>query len=197
MTDVRSEDVKGDRVTSGGTPRAGAGWAWILAYGILSAVLGVFAFLAPFSATLAATLVVGAFLTATGVMAVVAGAVGRDHHHRLYKLLLGVLSIVVGLVMAFRPLTGAFSLTLLLAAWLGARGVMEIVWGARHERHRWSMIALGVVNLLLAGFIVATVPLSALTLPGYVLGISLLFGGVLAIASGLAHKKGAPAFSLT
>ena len=192
MTDVRSEQV-----TSGGVPRVGAGWAWILAYGALSAVLGVLAFLAPFSATLTATLVVGAFLVATGVMALVAGAVGRDHQHRLYKVLLGVLSIIVGLVMAFRPVTGAFSLTLLLAAWLGARGVMEIVWGARHSRHRWSMIALGVVNLLLAGFIVATVPLSALTLPGYVLGISLLFGGVLAIASGLAHKKGAPAFSLT
>ncbi len=58
------------------------------------------------------------------------------------------------------------------------------------------MIALGVLNLLLAGFIVATVPASALTLPGYVLGISLLFGGVTAITAGLAHRKGAPAFSL-
>jgi uncharacterized membrane protein HdeD (DUF308 family) len=191
MTDVRQEDM-----TSGGTPRAGAGWAWILAYGVLSAVLGVFAFLAPFPATLAATLVVGAFLFATGVMALAAGVIGRDHHHRLYKVLLGVLSIIVGLVMAFRPLTGAFSLTLLLAAWLGARGVMEIIWGARHERHRWSMIAMGVLNLLLASFIVATVPFSALTLPGFVLGTSLLFGGVMAIAAGLAHKKGAPAFSL-
>lgn len=191
MTDMRHDDV-----TSGGTPRAGAGWAWILAYGVLSAVLGVLAFLAPFSATLAATLVVGAFLTATGVMALAAGVIGRDHHHRLYKVLLGVLSIAVGLVMAFRPLTGAFSLTLLLAAWLGARGVMEIVWGARHRRHRVAMIAMGVLNLLLAGFIVATVPLSALTLPGYVLGISLLFGGIMAIAAGLAHKKGAPAFSV-
>lgn len=82
--------------TSGGIPRPGAGWAWILGYGVLSAVLGVFAFLAPFSATLAATLVVGAFLTATGVMALAAGLIGRGHHHRPYKVLLGVLSIAVG-----------------------------------------------------------------------------------------------------
>ncbi|WP_375402408.1 HdeD family acid-resistance protein [uncultured Sphingomonas sp.] len=122
MTDRRGDDPISDRA-----PRAGAGWAWILAYGVLSAALGVFAFLSPFSATLAATLVVGALLVATGVMALAAGVIGHDHHHRPYKLLLGVLSIVVGLVMAFRPVTGAFSLTLLMAAWLIARGVMEIV----------------------------------------------------------------------
>ena len=191
MTDMRHDDV-----TSGGTPRAGAGWGWILAYGIVSAVLGLLAFLAPLSATLAATLAVGAFLVATGVMALVAGVTGRDHQHRGYKIALGVLSIVAGLIMAFRPATGAFSITLLLAAWLFVRGVMEIGWGARHKRHRFMMIALGVLNILLAIFIVATVPLSALTLPGYVLGLSLLFGGAAAIASGLAHRKGAPPFAI-
>ena len=58
------------------------------------------------------------------------------------------------------------------------------------------MIALGVVNILLAVIVLATLPWSALTLPGYVLGISFLFGGVMSVASALAHKKGAPAFSV-
>lgn len=189
MTDVRSEDV-----TAGGTPRAGAGWGWILAYGIVSAVLGVFAFLAPFSATLAATWVVGAFLTAVGVMALIAASTARAHQHRGYKLLLGVLSIAAGLLTVFQPFSGALSITLLLAAWLFVRGAAEVAWGVRHKRHRVAMLLLGALNLLLAIFILATVPLSALTLPGYVLGLSLLFGGVTAIASGLAHRKGAAAF---
>jgi uncharacterized membrane protein HdeD (DUF308 family) len=192
MTDVRSEGV-----TTGGTPRAGAGWGWILAYGIVSAVLGVLAFLSPFSATLAATLVVGAFLTATGIMALAAGLFGRGHHHRGYKMALGVLSIVAGLLTAFRPFAGALSITLLLAAWLFMRGAMEIGWGVRHQRHRFMMLALGVLNVLLAIFILATVPLSAFTVPGYVLGVSLLIGGATAIASGLAHRKGASAFALS
>lgn len=192
MTDVRSEDM-----TSGGTPRAGAGWAWILTYGVVSAVLGLVAFLSPFSATFAATVVVGAFLMAVGVMALIAGATARTHQHRGYKLVLGVLSIVAGLLAAFQPFSAALSLTLLVAAWLFVRGAVEIFWGARHKRHRVAMIALGVLNVLLAIFILATVPVSALTLPGYVLGLSLLFGGATAIASGLAHKRGAPAFSLS
>jgi len=50
---------------------------------------------------------------------------------------------------------------------------------------------------VLAVIVLATLPWSALTLPGYVLGISFLFGGVTSVASALAHKKGAPAFSVT
>lgn len=192
MTDVRDEDV-----TPGGTPRAGAGWAWILAYGVVSALLGLLAFLSPFPATVAATLVVGAYLTALGVMALVAGFTAREHEHRGYKLLLGALSIAAGLLTALRPASGALSITILVAAWLFMRGVAEIGWGARRGRRRAGMIALGVLNILLAILILATVPFSALTLPGYVLGLSLLFGGALAIASGLAHRKGAPAFSLS
>lgn len=191
MSDVRSEEV-----TQGGTPRAGAGWGWILAYGVVSAVLGVIAFLSPFAATVAATVAVGAYLTAVGVMALIASLTARGHEHRGYRLALGIFSILAGLLTAFRPFSGALSITVLIAVWLFLRGVAEIAWGSRHARHRAGMIALGVLNLLLAVFILATVPLSALTLPGYVLGLSLVFGGAMAIASALAHRKSAPAFSL-
>lgn len=187
MTELHSDSVKAT---------AGTGWGWILAYGIASLVLGIFAFVSPLSATFAATSAVGMFLTVTGVMALAAGIAGHDHRHRGYKIALGVISIAAGLLTIFRPFSGALSITLLFAAWLFARGLMEIVWGARHSRQRVAMLALGVLNVLLAIFIVATVPLSALTLPGYVLGLSLVFGGVTGIASGLAHRKGASAVSL-
>ena len=177
--------------------RIGAGWGWILAYGVLSVVLGVVAFAAPFAATLAATLVIGIFFMAAGATSVVAGIVGKGHDGRLYAILFGVLSLFVGGVMAFEPATGALSLTMLVAVWLGVRGVMELAFGVRMRRGKAMMIVLGIVNLVLAGFVLATLPWSALTLPGYVLGISFLFGGVTSVASALAHKKGAPAFSVT
>jgi uncharacterized membrane protein HdeD (DUF308 family) len=175
---------------------AGQGWGWILAYGILSAAFGLFAFLAPFSATLAATIGAGAMLVVIGIGSLVSGFAGRGHEGRGYAIVLGLLTLAVGLVTAFRPLTGAISLTLLIAAWLGARGVLELVLGFRYRSRRGWMLALGVLNLLLAGLIVWTVPYSALTLPGYVLGLSLLFGGVTAIGSALHHRKGASAFAL-
>ncbi len=177
-------------------PAAGAGWGWILAYGVLSVVLGVLAFLNPFAATYAATLVIGAFFIAAGLVSIAAGFAGKGHEGRGYAIGFGLLSLVVGLLMAFNPVSGALSLTLMVAVWLGVRGAMEIALGARFRRGRGVMIALGVVNLLLAIYVLWALPWAALTLPGYILGISFVFGGVASVASALNHKKGAAAFAV-
>ncbi|MBI0474784.1 HdeD family acid-resistance protein [Sphingomonas sp. MA1305] len=177
------------------TGSAGAGWGWILAYGVVSALLGLAAFAWPFAATLAATLVIGAFFIAAGIVSIGAGIFGKGHEGRGYAIGFGLLSLIVGLLMAFEPATGAFSLTLMVAIWLGVRGAMEIGLGARFRRGRGLMIALGVINILLAVYVLMTLPWSALTLPGFILGISFLFGGVTSIAAALNHRKGAPAFA--
>jgi uncharacterized membrane protein HdeD (DUF308 family) len=175
--------------------QAGAGWGWILAYGVLSLLLGVLALAWPFSATIAATLVIGWFFTAAGVVSIVAGVTGRGHEGRAYAILFGVVSVAVGLLMAFDPVSGAVSLTLVVAVWLAVRGVLELVLGARYRRHRWMMIALGIINILLAAYVLVMLPWAALALPGFILGISFLFGGVTAVMSALSHKKNAPAFA--
>lgn len=173
---------------------AGNGWAWILAYGAVSLVLGVLAFLNPFAATYAATLVIGAFFIAAGIVSLAAGIIGK-HEGRGYAIGFGLLSLIIGLLMAFDPVSGALSLTLMVGVWLGIRGALEIGLGARFKRGRGLMIALGVVNILLAIYVLATLPWSALTLPGFILGISFVFGGVTSILSALHHKKGAKAFA--
>ena len=187
-------DTMRDPLTPGAT--MGAGWGWIMAYGILSVAIGIAAFAWPFAATYAATLVIGAFLIAAGAVSIVSGIVAHDHHGRGYAIGFGVLSLVIGLVMAFDPIGGAVSLTLLVAIWLGVRGVMELVVGARLRRGRAMMIVLGIVNVLLALYVVATLPFSALTLPGFVLGLSFVFGGITAIAAAATHRKGAHAFAV-
>lgn len=174
----------------------GAGWGWMLAYGILSVVLGATAFLLPYAATFAAVLAIGAFFVASGIVSIGAGIVGRTHEGRGYAIGFGIVSIVIGLILAFETAIGALTLTLLVTIWLAVRGVMEIIWGIRMRRGKAMMVALGVINLLLAGFVFVTLPYSALTLPGFILGLSFLFGGITAIASALAHRKGASAFAV-
>ncbi|MFN3677697.1 MAG: HdeD family acid-resistance protein [Sphingomonas pseudosanguinis] len=176
--------------------RPGAGWGWILAYGVLSALLGLAAFVFPVPATLAATLVVGAFLIASGLVSMGAGIFGKGHEGRGYAIGFGLVTLIIGLIMAFEPATGAISITILVAVWLGLRGALEIGLGAKMRRRRGWMIAMGVLNIILALFVLATLPWSAMTLPGYIVGISFLFGGITAIASALDHKKGASAFSM-
>lgn len=177
-------------------PETGAGWGWILLYGVVSVIVGALAFAWPFAATYAATVVIGAFFLVSGVFTVAAGIMGRGSQARWYAILLGIVSVAAGLVLWFEPLTGALSLTLLVVAWLLVRGVLELVWGFRHRRMRAWMIGLGLLNILIAMFVIATVPWSALTLPGYILGASFLFGGVTGIMAGLDHRKGAAAFAV-
>lgn len=174
----------------------GAGWGWIMAYGIVSVLVGIAAFVWPFAATYAATVVIGASLFVAGVFSIAAGLLGNGHEGRAYAVVFGLLSVIVGAVMVFEPATGALSLTLMVTVWLGVRGILEIVWGLRLRRRRGLMLTLGALNLLLALFILATVPWSALTLPGFILGLSFLFGGVTAIASASDHRKGADAFAM-
>lgn len=177
------------------TPTTGAGWGWIIAYGVLSALLGLAALLLPFPATIAATFVIGIAFTVTGAFSLIAGLRGSGAESRGYSILLGVLSIAAGVIMVARPLTGAISLTIVVAAWLLLRGALEIVLGLRMQRRRWLMLLLGGVNILLALLIISTVPFSALTLPGFVLGVSFLFSGVAAVMAGLDHRAGAAAFT--
>ncbi|WP_174296367.1 HdeD family acid-resistance protein [Sphingomonas bacterium] len=175
---------------------AGAGWGWLMAVGIVSAALGVAALIWPFPATFAATLVVGTLLMTIGITTIAAGALGRGHGRETYLILSGILSFIIGLSIASFPLSGAVTLTVLVAVWLGVRGVLELIAAARRKRARGLMLALGAINVILAVLIFATMPGSALTLPGTLLGISLLLGGFGEIRAASAHRAGAPAFSL-
>jgi uncharacterized membrane protein HdeD (DUF308 family) len=173
-----------------------AGWGWLMAYGVLSIVLGLAAFLEPFVATVAATVVVGVFFLIAGGASIAAGAMGGAREGRAYAILFGLVSLFIGAVMLFDPVSGALSLTLAVAIWLAVRGVMEFLWGVRFARHRGWMIALGVVNVLLALVILATISWTALTLPGYILGISFLFAGLVEVTRASNHRKGAAAFAV-
>src|SRR3546814_1044299 len=74
-----------DTMTRDAAPM-GAGWGWLLAYGLLSLILGVAAFLWPFSATIAATLIIGAFFIAAGIVSIGAGIFGGIREGRGYAI---------------------------------------------------------------------------------------------------------------
>lgn len=157
------------------------GRKWLIAYGVISLVLGILAFVWPFPATIAVTVYIGVALIISGISAIASGIGGTGHESRWYDILFGLLTLIVGVMMIARPMSGAISLTLLVAIWLGVRGALEIYWGIRFPRHRWIMIGMGVLNILLDILILMTIPFTAMTLPGYILGISFVMSGVAAL----------------
>ncbi|WP_294318785.1 DUF308 domain-containing protein [uncultured Sphingomonas sp.] len=164
-----------------------AGWEWTLAYGIVSVLIGILAFTQPFPATLAVTMIVGFFFLAGGIASLIAAFRGRNG--RGYAALFGLLSVIVGGYMILVPVGGALSLTLMMILWLAARGIMELFIGFRFRRLRVAMLLLGALNIVLAILLYTTVPWSALTLPGYILGASFLFGGIVAIMGALSDRR--------
>lgn len=169
-----------------------SGWAWVLAFGIAEIVLAIAAFAWPVSASITASILAGLFVTASGIFALLAASRHRGDR-RMYDLLFGVLSLLVGLYLLLAPASGAISLTVLIAIWLGARGLLELYWGFARVRHgRTWLIAMGLINVLLMVWIVSALPVSGLILPGTVLAISLLIGGIGAIAGALAMRDGHP-----
>jgi len=166
----------------------GIGWGWILAHGIVSLLLGIVAIFLPIPATFAATIVIGAYLIAAGLFSLLAGVFGKGHEGRGYTFIVGLLSLLGGLVMMFQPMVGAISLTLLLALFLIVRGVTDLAWGLRFRRGRGLMIVLGVLNLLFAGYITYSMPVAALALPGILLGFSFLLSGAIWTMFALDHR---------
>lgn len=170
------------------TRATSAGWGWTLAYGIVSVLLGILAFAGPLAATLATTMIVGFCFLASGIASL--NAAYRNANGRGYAILFGLLSILAGGYFFFVPFGGALSLTLMIILWLATRGAMELIIGFRFARSRVPMLLLGALNIVLAILLYTTVPWSALTLPGYVLGASFLFGGIVSILGALAQKRG-------
>ena len=88
------------------------------------------------------------------------------------------------------------SLTLLLAAFLFADGVVTVMLALSHrewETHSWGWLLLnGVLDLGLAVVIFVFLPGVAAWVIGTIIGIDLIFGGISLTAMAMAARRGAP-----
>jgi uncharacterized membrane protein HdeD (DUF308 family) len=106
-----------------------------------------------------------------------------------------VLGIVVGAMLLGSPLTGAFSLTLVLIAFFTVEGAVSIMFALDHRRElsgQWGwMLMSGLIDLVLAVMIFAGLPSTAAWAVGLLVGINMIFGGTALIAMALHARKSA------
>ncbi len=157
-------------------------WSLFLTQGIIIAILGILAVVWPQISTVAVDFYVG-------VLFFLAGAVGLGFmffaptvSSFLWTLLTAALSLLVGIVLLWHPVEGAVSLTLLLIAFFIVEGVFQIVTAIGYrdvfpESWGW-MVASGVIDLILAGLIIAGWPGTASWALGLIVGINLISSGV-------------------
>lgn len=160
--------------------------------GILIMVLGILSIIFPLIASIAIEQVFGAFLLIAGGYAL-ATALGRKDSgitHRIVSALWALLALVTGLLLVFEIAAGMLTLTLLLAAYFAAQGIVTIIAAFRFSgtSTMWVMLLSGVVSLILAGMIFSGFPGTAAWVMGLLFGINLIFTGAFFISMAIALK---------
>jgi uncharacterized membrane protein HdeD (DUF308 family) len=174
-----------------------AHWTLFLIEGIVLVILGLAAIMLPLIATVAIAIVVGWIFLLSGVVGLLSTFRMRSAPGFWWSLLSGILGVVAGIVLLRWPLSGAFSLTLVLTLFLMLEGVVSIMFALEHKRElsgRWGvMLVSGVVDLILAAMIYAGLPGTAAWAIGLLVGINMVFGGSALIAMALHARNTAPA----
>jgi len=153
-------------------------WGWMLAWGILLQTLGIVGLGNLFAVTVATAFFVGLLMAAYGVVEVIQAFRHRRWSGFFLFFLGGLLSIVAGLVVLWNPMGGLAVLTLFVAMYFLALGVVRIVavLSARHPGWGWGLVN-GVVSVVLGVMIWSRWPASSLWIIGMFVCIDMIFQG--------------------
>lgn len=167
-------------------------WILYLAQGVILAVLGLLALGSPFVTTVVAGEFVGVLLVIGGIVGLAGLFTARGMPGFLWTLLASALAILFGMFLIFHPLAGILSLTLGLGIFFAAQGIAQIFASLAHRRvlRSWGwVLASGVVDLILAGIIIAGWPETATWVIGVLVGVNLLVYGVALVMTAIACRS--------
>ena len=172
-------------------------WVLFLVEGVVLLVLGATAVVLPLLATLALTIIIGWLFLVSGVVGLVTTFWMRQAPGFWWSLISAVLGVAVGFVLLASPLSGAFSLTLVLVVFFIIEGAASIMFALDHKREltgKWGwMLVSGIVDLVLGAMIFGGLPSTAAWAIGLLVGINMVFGGAALIAMALHARNSAQA----
>jgi len=167
-------------------------WRLFTIQGVLLVILGMIAVAVPRFAAVAATDFIGWLLFFTGLMQAASLVSSTRAPGYWSSLLLAVLTAILGFVLAWYPLQGAITLTMLLTAYFLVHGVATFVFAfsVKGETGRWVLLILsGLVDLLLAGLVIAEWPSTDLWVLGLFVGVNMLLTGFAFIFAALGARS--------
>jgi len=182
MADVATPDVR----------RTGT---WVIVWGILLIVTGLVAILQPAVAALAFELLLGWLLIFAGIVEVIYAIQQKGQDGFGLKILTGILTLLLGVLLLMRPGLGIASIALLMGAFLFAHGIAAIMLALKLKpRQGWGWVLFdGILSIVIALLIASGWPQSSIGFVGTLVGILLMYGGVWRIVLGRALRSGAPA----
>ena len=152
---------------------------WYLVQGDLMILAGILALVYPVVSSFAVVLFLGWLLIISGVVQGISLFDARKVPHFWLQLVSVVLSVIVGVLLIRHRGEGLLALTLLLLVYFMIEGISKVIFSLTIRPFpNWGwVLASGVVGILVALYLWASLPVTAIWLLGVLLGIQLICEG--------------------
>lgn len=176
------------------TPPARKVGNWSVVWGVLLIVAGILAIMQPGIAALAFNLLLAWLLVFAGIVEIVHAFQERGHDGFGLKLLIGILTLLLGVFLLVRPIAGIASIALMIGAFVLATGVSSVMLALKIKPKKgWGWVLFdGVLSIVIALLIASGWPQSSIGFVGILIGIAMMYGGVWRIVLGRALRDAAP-----
>jgi uncharacterized membrane protein HdeD (DUF308 family) len=165
-------------------------WGWLLAFGIVLALLGIAAVIRSFAATVASMMFFGWMLLFAGVVEFVNAFMVGHWGGFFLHLLASILFIVTGFLLVIRPVVSAEVATFVMSMFFLIGGLYQLIASAWTHMSGWGWQAFaGFISSLMGVLLLVQWPLSGLWAIGLFIGIDLIFAGWAWIALALGLRK--------
>ncbi|HMS72036.1 MAG TPA: HdeD family acid-resistance protein [Baekduia sp.] len=173
-----------------GSGMPGVPWWLVVGVGVLGIIASILALVWPGKTLLLVALTFGIFLLFVGVqdLASALNTKGASGGARIFFALLGVISIVVGVILIIHPAESLLTAAWVLGLWFAISGAVQLLQAFSHPEGRGFNIAFGLLGIV-AGVVVLVNPGVGVVTLVWIVSISFLIRGLVAIAVGLALKK--------
>lgn len=163
--------------------RSITGLWWLVAlFGVAVLALGIFFVASPHETLSTFTVIAGIFLLVDGVLALLGSILGRGEGRGLLALV-GLLSVLAGLVLIKQPFSTLVVFALIVGAWFVAGGIARLVAGVAEREGRAGSLLIAALDIL-AGIAILAWPDLGLSTFAVIVGIVLIVRGLLFIWAG-------------
>ncbi|MGA9082814.1 MAG: HdeD family acid-resistance protein, partial [Pseudolabrys sp.] len=146
---------------------------WYILQSVLMILAGIMALVFPIISSVAIVIFLGWLLIFSGILQAFSLLDARHVPHFWLQLVSVVLSVLVGILFLRNPGAGLLTLTLLLIVFFMVEGISKIIFSLTIRPFpNWGWVfASGVIGILLAFYLWANTPVTAVWLLGVLLGI--------------------------
>jgi uncharacterized membrane protein HdeD (DUF308 family) len=165
-------------------------WWLFVIYGLAALGIGIFFVISPHETLSVFTVIAGIVLLVDGVIAVIRSITGELENRGLLALV-GVISVVAGLVLIKHPFNSLVVLALIIGLWFVIVGGIRFVAAFAEREDRLANVLLSLLDVVI-GIVILSWPEIGLATIAVIVGIGLIIRGGLFVVAGFELRAAPP-----